>query len=102
LILARFAYLTVVSSPRRAMPGSFGDVRWPITSRAVPHWRRRDLQPPAEGSSGSRAQVKLTLPGRQPLPGHGLERRHLLGVIRRAQVLDAAEPHREDHTICSA
>jgi len=53
------------------------------------HPRRGDRQRPA-GRSGIQAQVKLTLPGSQPLPGRRLQQLQLHVIVSRADVLDIA------------
>jgi len=42
------------------------------------------------GRSGIQAQVKLTLPGTQPLPGRRLQQLQLHVIVSRADVLDIA------------
>ena len=46
--------------------------------------------PPA--AAGIQAQVKLALPGRQPLPRRGLQQLQLRVIVRRADVLDLPRP----------
>lgn len=56
------------------------------------HPRRRDRQRPGPGSLRPQAQVKLALPGRDPLPPGGLQCLQLRLVVGRAEVLDVPRP----------
>jgi len=55
------------------------------------HPRGGDRQRPAR-RGGVQAQVKLTLTGRQPRPGRGLQQLHLSAAMRRPQMLDLPRP----------
>ena len=55
------------------------------------HLRRDDRQRPASRSR-IQAQVKLTLPGRQPLPRRSLQQLQLRIIMSRADVLDLPRP----------
>jgi hypothetical protein len=65
---------------------------WAASSTNIAWWHRfsaptGDRQRPA-GRSRIQAQVKLTLPGRQPLPRRGLQQFQFRIVMSRADVLD--------------
>ena len=51
-----------------------------------------ELLKAAARRGGVQAQVKLTLTGRQPLPGRGLQQLHLSAAMRRPQMLDLPRP----------
>ena len=55
------------------------------------HPRRGDRQRPAR-RCGVQGQVKLTLPGRQPLPRRSLQQLQLRIIVGRADVLDIPRP----------
>ena len=58
----------------------------------APHPRGRDRQRPARAAAETRAQIKLALPGRQPLPRDGLEQLQLCIIVRGPDVLDLPRP----------
>ena len=61
-----------------------------------------DRQRPARALRRLQAQVKLTLPGRQPLPRRSLQQFQLHVIVSRADVLDIPRPAWKEYTICTA